>query len=791
MSVWRSRWAAVGAAVAATLGSGGIGLVRATATSGERPVTITVEPTRILDTRVDLGLPGRFVNETPRDLQVTGDVPIAPSGTATVVPAGAIAAIVNVTVVFPNSPGFLSLRPGGAAGVPSTSNVNWLASGAIEPNAATVDLAGDGTMQVYVKTASPTGTAHVLVDVVGYTVDHTHDDAYYTEDEVDALIAGVGGSDYQNVIVVAKSGGHFTTVTAAMDSISDASSSNGYLVWVAPGVYENEDVDMRPYVDIQGSGQGVTVLKSTRDGAGFGPDAATLVGADNAELRHITVEASGLGGNWSHAIYTAAGTSFKNVTAISMDGQRSRGIFVDTGGRAIMIDVVMVASGASSSNIGLDVYQGVVFADGLFTDVTGGTAAKGILVTEAASEVQIENVTTHASGGVSDTTGLETINSSATIEGLRSIVVSESATDGLECSGAGNTVRVLGATIYAESNGSNATGVYGSNCDLELRDAVVDAVASGGNAFGVSHYQSDSGQSANVTIADVELRAESGSASAYGLLFNSGGGSPAGTFGRVTELNARATGGSQSLNTYVIRHDSVGEVQYRALSLIAGGDAFFMYGIQTNGDGTPRFDDVVIDAVGEAEATVFGVEFQTDSTTLTNTRVKAVNFDSDTDHDAVGVKANGASGVTFTDVTAYAEAETNVWGADLVNSDTRLVRVDARSVSSVNGVSRGAQCSNSSIEIHDSLLRGSPGPSSSYGLYALTGCTAEVRGSSLSGATSSVRSLGDADVIVVDSSLDGGAGSSGSGSDSQECTAVTYNSSGSEAFQATTSDPCP
>lgn len=190
MGLMRSRWAATGAAVAVALGGGGVGLVGATISSGERPVTVTVEPTRILDTRIDLGLPGRFVNETPRDLQVTGDVPVAPSGTDTVVPAGAVAVLVNVTVVFPDSSGFLALRPGGSAGVPSTSNVNWLASGAIEPNAATVDLAGDGTMQVYVKTASPTGTAHVLVDVVGYTVDHDHDDSYYTEDEVDALIAG-------------------------------------------------------------------------------------------------------------------------------------------------------------------------------------------------------------------------------------------------------------------------------------------------------------------------------------------------------------------------------------------------------------------------------------------------------------------------------------------------------------------------------------------------------------------------------------------------------------------------
>lgn len=64
--------------------------------------------------------------------------------------------------------------------MPSTSTVHLL-PGTIEPNAATVDLGPDGNVQVYVFTAAVGGIAPVLVDVVGYTVDHTHDDRYLTE----------------------------------------------------------------------------------------------------------------------------------------------------------------------------------------------------------------------------------------------------------------------------------------------------------------------------------------------------------------------------------------------------------------------------------------------------------------------------------------------------------------------------------------------------------------------------------------------------------------------------------
>ncbi|HYN32842.1 MAG TPA: hypothetical protein VES40_09465, partial [Ilumatobacteraceae bacterium] len=47
--VWRSRWAAVGAAVAVTLGGGGMVVVNAA--SGVPSSVVTIDPVRILDTR--------------------------------------------------------------------------------------------------------------------------------------------------------------------------------------------------------------------------------------------------------------------------------------------------------------------------------------------------------------------------------------------------------------------------------------------------------------------------------------------------------------------------------------------------------------------------------------------------------------------------------------------------------------------------------------------------------------------------------------------------------------------
>src|SRR5205085_5958358 len=67
---------------------------------------------------------------------------------------------------------------------------------------------------------------------------------------------------YKNVVVVAQSGGDFSSVQAALTSITGNSASNRYLVKIAPGAY-TETVTMKPFVDIEGSGEGVTKISFT------------------------------------------------------------------------------------------------------------------------------------------------------------------------------------------------------------------------------------------------------------------------------------------------------------------------------------------------------------------------------------------------------------------------------------------------------------------------------------------------------------------------------------------------
>ena len=129
---------------------------------------------------------------------------------------------------------------------------------------------------------------------------------------------------YANVIVVAKSGGDFDTIQGALDSITDASSYNQYLVWVAPGIY-SETVGMKSWVDIEGAGESLSRITSH----GYPNTQGTVIAAANSELRDLTVANTG-GDVYSIAIRSSVSNfTVKNVAAVVSGGNVSnRGIFV-------------------------------------------------------------------------------------------------------------------------------------------------------------------------------------------------------------------------------------------------------------------------------------------------------------------------------------------------------------------------------------------------------------------------------------------------------------------------------
>ena len=94
----------------------------------------------------------------------------------------------------------------------------------------------------------------------------------------------------QNIITVSAKNGDFTSLIAAMNSITDASSSNPYLIVLGPGSYPiTGQLVMKDYVSITGSGMETTEILGAVGGNGFTESAALIVGARDADISDLSI----------------------------------------------------------------------------------------------------------------------------------------------------------------------------------------------------------------------------------------------------------------------------------------------------------------------------------------------------------------------------------------------------------------------------------------------------------------------------------------------------------------------
>lgn len=84
---------------------------------------------------------------------------------------------------------------------------------------------------------------------------------------------------YSNVIVVAKSGGDFTDLAAAANSISNSNINNSYQIKVMPGRYSvTSTINLKPYVEISGAGSTSTIIDSSANTIINAAEESTITG---------------------------------------------------------------------------------------------------------------------------------------------------------------------------------------------------------------------------------------------------------------------------------------------------------------------------------------------------------------------------------------------------------------------------------------------------------------------------------------------------------------------------------
>lgn len=159
---------AVALAARATSEGGLVADLRLPSAAGDRVVSVTavgintaagafnpLPPTRVLDTRSGLG-----ATRAPVGSGLEINVPIA--GRASIPTTGVSAVVLNVTVVAPTRPGYLTIYPSGTTR-PDASSINFPA-GWTGANLVTVPMGADGRVRFY----NAIGSTQVLADVVGF-----------------------------------------------------------------------------------------------------------------------------------------------------------------------------------------------------------------------------------------------------------------------------------------------------------------------------------------------------------------------------------------------------------------------------------------------------------------------------------------------------------------------------------------------------------------------------------------------------------------------------------------------
>lgn len=163
-----------------------------------------------------------------------------------------------------------------------------------------------------------------------------------------------GTAQPSGVAVVAISGGDYTDPVTAMDGIASwcgvPSESNPCLLKIMPGVYDigTGSLQMISYVDIQGSGEGVTKITGSVDNADWAYITyGLLYGADHAELRFLTLENTSAGIQTITIINNNVSPKITNVMIKASGGIVNYGVY-NNSSIAMINEVTIDAAGSDT-----------------------------------------------------------------------------------------------------------------------------------------------------------------------------------------------------------------------------------------------------------------------------------------------------------------------------------------------------------------------------------------------------------------------------------------------------------
>lgn len=489
---------------------------------------------------------------------------------------------------------------------------------------------------------------------------------------------------------------------AAIDSISDASADNPYLVWVAPGEY-NEIVTLKPFVHLQGAGQEATIITSTANGVDFPPQATLLLASDTS-LRDLTVSNGGAG-DYNTALSATEGmtrTLVKDVSARAQGGGTSNYAIVLIGNDVgVTLEQVTAVAENGSSNFGLVNYSGATatLRGGSFTG-SGGTDTCGIHNSDSTSMLIADSVTVLAENGGNTNYGLWNVNSAAaTLRG--SSLTGRGGTDasGINNDGSGTTLESENSTALGENGSSVNYGLYNYNGAAATLHGDSFTARGGSNTHGIYNMSNN----ATLVATNVTVVGEEGSSINRGL-FNASiasfyGGSITGR-GGVTSCGIDSEGSSTTLEA-------------ENITAVAKDSSNFNYGFLGQSGGTAMLRGGSF--IGHGGTYAYGMFNIGGSTTLEAENISALGKIGSTS--SYGLYNYSGATATLRGSSITARGGTNTYGIDNNGYGTTL---EAESVTALaedgTNSNKGLSNSYSAATLFGSSLTGRGG-SNAYGIY--------------------------------------------------------------------------
>lgn len=260
------------------------------------------------------------------------------------------------------------------------------------------------------------------------------------------------------------------------------SATNPYLLKLEPGIYNtgNQPLNLVPYVDLEGSGQDLTIINSTVDATALVPTEGAVVAASNSEVRSVkivvnapfsygaallvpvgitnftvsqtTLQASGASG-LNYALFNNGSTVLEKNSTASATGNNFLNFAVDNHGGTLTVQdstILVTSTGFSEALLS----EGPTTILNTAITATGGT--NGYAINNAADPLIVRNSTLSASGASGDNVAINN-GSGLTVEA--STLTANGGTN--VTTGIRNTgTAIVKSSNLVASGGTNDYGFY-------------------------------------------------------------------------------------------------------------------------------------------------------------------------------------------------------------------------------------------------------------------------------------------------------------------------------------------